>query len=64
MSITTYKAHCAFRVIRDDNLIAAFSADFRAPDRLQQAWQDETGHIDWRDVEVVMASALEKGPKT
>ena len=58
---TIMKPVCMFRVVRDDGL-ASFSADFRKPDILQQAWQDvETGEIvEWRDVPVIMESKLKE----
>lgn len=46
-----------FRVLRDDNIAGAFMADFRKPDRLQQAWQCvDDGKTEWRDIEVVKLS--------
>ena len=42
--------------VRDDNPIAAFSADFRKPDRLQQAWIGSDGGVQWRNVEVIKES--------
>ena len=54
----TWQATMKLRVVRDDSIVA-FSADFRNPDRLQQAWQcRETGEVEWRDVEVIGASKL------
>ena len=52
----TAQATMQLRVIRDDNIIAAFSADFRKPDRLQQAWLGSDGSVEWRDVEVIPES--------
>lgn len=49
----------ALRVISDDGVVGAFSAELRAPDRLQQAWHcRETGEYEWRDVQVIGASKL------
>lgn len=56
---TTWKITTSLRIIRDDSVLGAFSADFRMPDRLQQAWQcQDTGAVEWRDVEVVKASDI------
>ena len=55
-TVVTHKATMRLRVIRDDNPIAAFSADFRKPDRLQQAWIGSDGSVQWRDVEVIKES--------
>lgn len=55
----TFQTTLALRIIRDDSVIGSFSADFRAPDLLQQAWQCiETGEIEWRNVGVILKSKL------
>ena len=54
--VVTHQATMSLRVIRDDNLLGAFSGDFRKPDRLQQAWLGSDGSVEWRDVEVIKES--------
>ena len=58
MNGTIYRQTMTLRVVRDDHYFAGFSADFRAPDRLQQAWVGDDGTVEWRDVEVVGASKI------
>lgn len=61
--VVTVQATMRLRVIRDDNVLGAFSGDFRLPDRLQQAWLGDDGSITWRDVEVIKASTLDAAPR-
>lgn len=52
----TVQATLRLRIVRDDNMLGSFSADFRKPDRLQQMWVASDGSTEWHDVEVIGAS--------